>query len=319
MKQNNRMLFGNQRIEHSSKIKWKRILPFYVMALPGLIYLLLNNYIPMFGILIAFKDMNFQKGILGSPWCGFDNFKFLFASATGWEIMRNTVGYSILFYFVGTFCAIFTAILMNEIFSIRVKKIYQTLLLLPYMMSWVVVSYLAYAYLAGETGMINNAILEPLGYEAILWYQESKYWPFILTFLSVWKGLGYSMVVYLSSIVGISSDYYEAARIDGASKWNQIRYITLPLLKPTVITLAILSLGSIFRSDFGLFYQVPMNSGMLTSVTRTLDVYVYQALMGQANYGLSSAVSVYQSVIGFVLIVASNQLIKKYEPNSALY
>ena len=313
------MPFQSRGVKPRARIKWRRIWPFYLMALPGLLYLLLNNYVPMFGILIAFKKMDFRKGILKSPWCGLDNFKFLFSSTTGWEIMRNTVGYSILFFVVGTFTAVFIAILMNEICSIRLKKIYQTLLLLPYMMSWVVVSYLAYAYLAGETGLINNAILKPLGLDSVLWYQEPKYWPYILLFFSVWKGLGYSMVVYLSSIVGISSDYYEAARIDGANKWNQIRYITLPLLKPTIITLSILALGGIFRSDFGLFYQVPMNSGVLTSVTRTLDVYVYEALMGQANYGLSSAVSVYQSVVGFILIIVSNRLIKKYEPNSALY
>ncbi|MBO5070643.1 MAG: sugar ABC transporter permease [Roseburia sp.] len=313
------MVFRNKEGKQRSKIKWKKILPFYIMALPGLLYLLLNNYVPMFGILIAFKDMDFQKGILGSPWCGFDNFKFLFSSATGWEIMRNTVGYAILFHIVGTICAVFIAILMNEICSVRIKKVFQTLLLLPYLMSWVVVGYLAYAYLSGETGLINNGILKPLGREGVLWYQEPKYWPFILLFFSVWKSLGYNMVVYLSSIVGISSDYYEAARIDGANKWNQIRYITLPLLKPTIVTLSILALGGIFRSDFGLFYQIPRNSGMLTSVTRTLDVYVYEALMGQANYGLSSAVSVYQSFVGLVLIVVANQLIKKYEPDSALF
>lgn len=301
------------------KVRWRRVLPFYVMALPGLIYLVLNNYIPMFGILIAFKNMNFQKGILGSPWCGFDNFRYLFASAAGWEVLRNTVGYSILFHVVGTISAIFVAIMINEICRLRLKKLYQSLMLLPYMISWVIVSYLAYAYLASETGLINNAILEPLGLEPVIWYQEPKYWPFLLLFFSVWKGIGYSMIVYLSSIVSISSDYFEAARIDGASKWKQVRYITLPLLKPTVITLSVLAVGSIFRSDFGLFYQLPRNSGILYPVTRTLDVYVYQALLQNADYGMSSAASVYQSVVGFVLILVTNFIIRKYEANSALF
>ncbi len=299
--------------------RWRRILPFYIMVLPGLLYLLLNNYIPMFGILIAFKDMNFQKGILGSPWCGFDNFKFLFSSSVGWEILRNTVGYNILFHIVGTALAIFVAILINEICSQRMKKLYQSLLLLPYLISWVIVSYLVYAYFAADTGLVNNSILKPLGFDAVIWYQKPEYWPFLLVFFNVWKGIGYSMIVYLSSIVGISSDYFEAARIDGASKWKQVRYVTLPLLKPTIITLSILAVGGIFRSDFGLFYQVPRNSGILYPVTRTLDVYVYQALLENADYGMSSAASVYQSVVGFVMILLTNAVIRKYEADSALF
>lgn len=301
------------------KIRWKRILPFYVMALPGLIYLLVNNYIPMFGILIAFKKINFREGILGSPWSGLDNFRFLFASADAWIITRNTILYNVAFFIVGNVTAIVIAILINEIYNKAAKKAYQSLILLPYLMSWVIVSYLAYTFLSAETGMINKSILEPLGLETVNWYQEKKYWPFILIFFNVWKGVGYSMIIYLSSIVGISSDYYEAAKIDGAGQLKQIRYITLPLLKPTVITLFILSVGQIFRSDFGLFYQLPRNSGTLYSVTRTLDVYIYQALMKNNDYGMSSAASVYQSIVGFVLILAANQLVKRYEKNSALF
>lgn len=301
------------------KIRWKRILPFYVMALPGLIYLLVNNYIPMFGILIAFKKINFREGILGSPWSGLDNFRFLFASADAWIITRNTILYNVAFFIVGNVTAIVIAILINEIYNKAAKKAYQSLILLPYLMSWVIVSYLAYTFLSAETGMINKSILEPLGLETVNWYQEKNYWPFILIFFNVWKGVGYSMIIYLSSIVGISSDYYEAAKIDGAGKLKQIRYITLPLLKPTVITLFILSVGQIFRSDFGLFYQLPRNSGTLYSVTRTLDVYIYQALMKNNDYGMSSAASVYQSIVGFVLILAANQLVKRYEKNSALF
>lgn len=301
------------------KIRWKRILPFYVMALPGLIYLLVNNYIPMFGILIAFKKINFREGILGSAWSGLDNFRFLFASADAWIITRNTILYNVAFFIVGNVTAIVIAILINEIYNKAAKKAYQSLILLPYLMSWVIVSYLAYTFLSAETGMINKSILEPLGLETVNWYQEKKYWPFILIFFNVWKGVGYSMIIYLSSIVGISSDYYEAAKIDGAGKLKQIRYITLPLLKPTVITLFILSVGQIFRSDFGLFYQLPRNSGTLYSVTRTLDVYIYQALMKNNDYGMSSAASVYQSIVGFVLILAANQLVKRYEKNSALF
>ena len=281
--------------------------------------MLINNYIPMFGISIAFKKLNFREGLWGSPWVGFKNFKFLFASADAWIITRNTILYNVAFFIVGNALAITIAILINEIQSRVAKKAYQSLILLPYLMSWVIVSYLAYTFLSAETGMFNKSILEPLGLEAVNWYQEKKYWPFILIFVSVWKSVGYSMIIYLSSVVGISMDYFEAAKIDGASKWQQIKYITLPLLKPTLITLFILSVGQIFRSDFGLFYQMPRNSGALYSVTRTLDVYVYQALMKNNDYSMSSAASVFQSVVGFILIIAANKLVKRYESNSALF
>lgn len=301
------------------KYNWKHAIPFYIMVLPGLFYLLINNYLPMFGIVIAFKKLNFSKGIFGSDWCGFENFRFLFATKDAWTITRNTIFYNVVFFIVGTILAITLAICLNEIISKRASKTYQTLILLPYLMSWVIVGYLAYAFLSGETGVINKGILEGLGLESIKFYQETKYWPFILVFVNTWKNVGYSMIIYYSSIVGISSDYYEAARIDGATKWQQIRYITLPLLKPTMITLFILAVGQVFRSDFGLFYQIPRNSGPLYPVTRTLDVYVYQALMLNSDYAMSSAASLYQSVVGFVLIVAANFAVRKYNKDSALF
>ena len=301
------------------KSKFKKRLPFYLMALPGVIYLLLNNYIPMFGIVIAFKKINFSEGIFKSPWNGLNNFKFLFATKDAFIITRNTILYNIAFFILGTICAIVLAILINEIRSKGAKTVYQTLILLPFLMSWVIVSYLAYVFLSGETGLINSSILHPLGLDSVNWYQKKEYWPFILIFVNLWKGAGYSMIIYLSSIVGISADYYEAAKIDGATKLQQIRKITLPLLKPTVITLFILSVGQIFRSDFGLFYQLPRNSGALYSVTRTLDVYIYQALMQNSDYAMSSAASFYQSFVGFVLIIGANALVRKYEKNSAIF
>lgn len=274
---------------------------------------------PMFGVVIAFKKLNFSKGILGSEWCGFENFRFLFASRDAWTITRNTIFYNVVFFLVGTLLAITLAICLNEVLSKRASKLYQTAILLPYLMSWVIIGYLAYAFLSGETGLINKAIFEPLGLEPVNFYQEAKYWPLILVLVNTWKSVGYSMIIYFSSIVGISTDYYEAARIDGANKWKQIRHITLPLLKPTVITLLILAIGQVFRSDFGLFYQIPRNSGTLYSATRTLDVYVYQALMQNSDYAMSSAASLYQSVVGFVLIVAANLGVRKYNKQSALF
>ena len=301
------------------KIQWRHVLPFYIMVLPGLLYLIINNYVPMFGIIIAFKKMNFTKGIFGSDWYGLNNFKFLFGSKDAWSITRNTVLYSIAFFIVGTIAAILLAVLINEITSKGKSKFYQTIILLPFLMSWVVVSYLAFAFLSSETGFFNKTLLPALGLKPANWYSEKSYWPVILTFVNTWKSVGYNMIIYLSSIVGISQDNFEAARIDGANKLQQIRYITLPLLKPTVITLFILSIGQIFRSDFGLFFQVTKNSGALYDYTRTIDVYVYQALMKNSDYGMSSAASVYQSVVGFILILVANKIVRKYQESSALF
>ena len=299
--------------------RWGRIIPFYIMALPGLVYLLINNYIPMYGILIAFKKLNYQKGLFGSDWYGFKNFEFLFASSDAWTITRNTILYNGAFIVLGTALSIALAILINEIKNRGVSRLCQSLTLLPYLMSWVVVSYLVFAFLSSESGLINKSILAPLGIPNINWYQEKKFWPFILIFVNIWKSIGYSMIIYLAAIVGISQDYYEAAILDGANKWRQIRNITLPMLTPTMLVLLVLSLGQIFRSDFGLFYQIPKNSGALYSVTRTIDVYVYQALMKNSNYGMSSAASVYQSAAGFILILSANCVIRKYRPESALF
>lgn len=308
-----------QKVKKRGKYKFHRIYPFYLFVLPGLLYLIINNYIPMFGIVIAFKKLNFAKGILGSDWNGLNNFKFLFATKDAWTITRNTLLYNIAFFLVGTICAIALAIFINEITSKKASKLYQTVILLPYLMSWVIVGYLSYAFLSSETGLINNSILKVLGMEPINFYQDKTYWPYILVLVNLWKNVGYSMIIYLSSIVGINTDYYEAARIDGASKWKQVRYITIPLLKPTVITMFIMSIGQVFRSDFGLFYQVPRNSGVLYSVTRTIDVYVYQALMKNSDYAMSSAASVYQSICGFILIVVANAIVRKYHKESALF
>ena len=297
---------------------WKRIIPFYIMMLPGLAYLIINNYIPMFGITIAFKKLNFQKGILGSEWVGLDNFKFLFASSDAWTITRNTLAYNVINIILGTVLALALAIFLNEIRNKHMSKIYQTLVLLPYLMSWVVVSYICYSFISGDTGMING-VIKACGGEAINFYNEAKYWPFIIVFFNLWKGIGYSMIIYYSGIVGISNDYYEAATLDGANKWQQIKNITLPLMKPTVITMFILSLGSIMRSDFGLFYQLPKNSGALYSVTRTLDVYVYNALMKNNDFGMSSAASVFQAVIGFILIVVANKVVAKVSAENKLF
>lgn len=300
------------------RIRWSHFFPIYLMMLPGIIYLICNNYFPMFGIIIAFKKFSFRKGLLASPWCGFDNFRYLFASPTAFTIIRNTVLYNVVIIILGTVIAVAMAILLNEIQSKRKKVVFQSLLLLPYLVSWVVVSFMVYALLSYDTGLVNH-VLKSVRLHEVNWYMESKYWPYILVFAAIWKSTGYSVIVYLSSIVGISQEYYEAAKIDGATKWQQIRQITLPLLKPTIIIMLILSLGRIFASDFGLFYQIPKNSSALYAATQTIDVYVYNALMKNGDYGMSSAASVFQSVVGFVLVITVNRITRKVDANSALF
>ena len=301
------------------RINWKRYLPVYLMLLPGVAYFIINNYIPMYGITIAFRKLDFRKGILNSPFCGFENFRFLFASGNMGPIIRNTVLYNLVFIALGIVFNVTVAILFNEIRGKLAKKLYQTSILLPHLMSMVIVSSLVFNFLSADYGFINKSILEPLTGNTISFYQEKAYWPFILTFIHMWKGVGFGMVLYLSTLLGISVEYYEAARIDGASKWQQIKYITLPLLKPTMITMVILGISKIFNSDFGLFYQVPKNSGVLYPVTQTVDTYVYNALMNQNNIMMSSAASVAQAVIGFVLILVSNKVIAKISPDDALF
>lgn len=301
------------------KIRWKQYLPIYLLALPGIIYMICNNYLPMSGIVIAFKKLNFAKGILASPWCGLKNFEFLFKSSTAFTMIRNTICYNVLWLILGHVLAIASAILLNEITNRFRARFYQSVILLPYLMSWVVVSYLVFAFLSADTGMFNNSILKPLGIAPVNWYSESKYWPFILTFVNHWKNNGYTMIVYFASIVGISQDYYEAAMLDGATKWQQIKHITIPQLVPTIITLMILSVGRIFASDFGLFYQIPRNTGALYNATQTIDVYVYNALMQRSDYGMASAASVFQSIVGFLMVMVTNAIVRKVSRENAMF
>ena len=292
-------------------------IPFYLMGLPGMAYLFINNYLPMFGLQIAFKKFNYAKGIWGSAWCGLDNFQYLFKSNVAARIIRNTVCYSLVFIIVGMLVNVTVAILANEIISKKTKRLFQTLVLLPHLMSMVIVAYLVFAYLSPTTGLVNG-VLKLLGHAGIAWYQEPKYWPFILVFVHLWKGVGFGMILYLSTILGISEEYYEAAAIDGATRWQQIKMITLPLLKPTVVTLLILNCGSIFRSDFGLFYQIPQNQGALFEVTDTIDTFVFRGLMLQPNMAMSSAAGFLQSVVGFVMVISVNAIVRKLDASNAI-
>lgn len=297
----------------------RRYIPVYVLMLPGLLYLVINNFLPMFGLVIAFKDINFRKGIFGSDWCGLENFEFLFRTKDAWIITRNTILYNIAFIILGTIVAIFIAVLLSNVKRKISLKFYQTAILLPHLVSWVIVAYIVYAFLSPETGIFNKQLFPALGLEPINWYTDKTWWPLILIFMNIWKGTGYSSIIYLSSILGISDEYYEAAMLDGASKIQQITQITIPLLKPTIITMFILSVGRIFYSDFGLFYQVPMNSGPLYSVTNTIDTYVFRGLLQLGDIGMSSAAGFYQSIVGFLLVLASNAVIRKVSSENALF
>lgn len=303
------------------KTNWKRFIPFYIMFLPGLAYFLMNNYIPLYGMQLAFKQFSYKKGIGGSDWIGLKNFKFLFSSNDAFIMVRNTLLYNMAWIIIGVLFGVTVAILFNEIVSKRAKKFYQTAILLPYLMSMVVVAYLVYAYFATDTGFVNNTIVKGLfgAEQGISWYSESKYWPFILTFVQQWKQIGFGMLLYLSTLLSIDNSYYEAAMLDGASKWQQICHITIPLLKPTIMMLVILNVGQIFCSDFGLFYQVPMNQGALYSVTQTIDTYVFRALKVNNNLGMSAAASFLQSIVGFIFIVTANKIVSKVDKNSSLF
>ena len=291
----------------------------FLIALPGILYLFINNYVPIMGIFIAFKRFSYAKGIWDSPWCGFDNFKFLFITDDAWVITRNTLLYNLAFIIIGTIISVFMAILLNELGEKLRGKFFQSTLLFPHLLSWVVTSYLVYALLGATNGFVNNTILAGMGKEGIDWYYVKMYWPLILIIVYIWKNAGYTAIVYMAGIAGIDKEIFEAARIDGASKIKQIISITLPMLRPTVIIMTLMSIGRIFYSDFGLFYQVPMNSGMLFSVTQTIDTYVYRGLMEQGNIGMSSAAGVYQSLVGFILVMLANYIVRKKDPENALF
>lgn len=296
-----------------------RYLPLYLMLLPGCIYLIVNNYIPMGGIVLAFKKYNFKKGIFGSANVGFDNFRFLFLTKDAFTITRNTLFYNFVFIVAGTAIAVSVAILLDELSGGILKKIYQTAILFPYIISIVIISYLVYAFLNTETGFLNMAILKSLGKSPVSWYSTPKYWPVILTVVYIWKSFGYHCILYYSALAGVDREYYEAASIDGAGRWKRIWYITLPGLKPVIIVLTLLAVSKIFYSDFGLFYQVPLNQGALIDVTNTIDTYVYRGLMQLNNVGMSAAAGLYQSLVGFVLVLSANTIVKHYNPDSALF
>lgn len=289
------------------------------MMLPGLIYLIFNNYIPMSFTVIAFKNFNFQKGVWGSDFVGLNNFKTLFSTRDSRIIFRNTLAYNLVFIAASLIIGLGIAILLDELRSKKAKRMYQMAYLIPYMISITVVSYIVYALLSTDAGFINNTVLKAFGKDGISWYSVPKYWPFILVLVNQWKWLGYNSIIYYSSVISIDSELYEAACIDGATRFQRIGYITIPVIRSTIITMTLLQLGSIFKSDFGLFYQVPMNSSALMNVTNTIDTYVYRGIKSVGTMGMSSAAGLFQSVIGFVLVLAANAVVRRIDKDSAIF
>lgn len=303
------------RLKQHTKSKRLNNLPLYLMILPGLIYLIINNYLPMYGLTIAFRKLDYTKGILNSPFVGLDNFEFLFRTKDAWIMIRNTVAYNVVFILLGIVIAVAIALMMTEIGKMKIAKVIQPIICFPNMISMVVISYLVYAFF-GSNGFVNNTILDGT---SVSWYKEAKYWPVILTIVHFWQVAGYSSIIYIATMSGIDNSLYEAARLDGASKWQQISQITLPLIRPTIILMLLMSVGRIFNSDFGLFLQVPMNSGMLYETTQTIDTYSYRALMELNDVSKSSATGVFQSVIGFILVMISNLIVRHVDKDSALF
>lgn len=295
-----------------------------LLSLPTVIWYLVFSFLPLFGLLIAFKSWrvngNFFESFFSSQWVGFNNFKFLFMTSDAMVALRNTILYNLIFIVLGVVIPVTLAIMISNLYSQKLGKVCQTAMFLPHFMSWVVASYFLFAFLSSEKGLVNNMITA-LGGEAVSWYGEEAigWWPFLLVIMNIWKTTGYGMVVYLASITGIDATYYEAAVIDGATKWQQTTKITIPLLKQIMIIMSIMAIGRIFNSDFGLFFQVPKGTSQLYPVTQTLDVYIYNALKSGGQIGLSAAASFFQSIAGCICILIANAIVTKIDRESAFF
>lgn len=289
-----------------------------IMALPGLVLLLVFSYLPMLGSVVAFQDYRPAKGLFGSEWIGFENFRYLFATGDAWKLTFRTLGYNAVFITIDQIGGIAIAIFLNEVRNRWVARTYQSILFIPFFLSWIIVSYLSFAFLQTEGGAINNTLLS-LGAEPVRWYSTPQVWPPIIVLVNFWKHIGLSVTIYLAGIVAINPEYYDAARVDGANKWKEIRHITIPMLIPLVIIIVLLGMGRIMRADFGLFYNIPRDSGLLYSTTDVLDTYVFRALKAQGNFPMASAAGLYQSVVSFVLVITANWFVRRIDRDRALF
>lgn len=280
-------------------------------------YFAIFHYLPMGGVIIAFKQYRYDLGILGSHWTGFKNFEFFFTSSDAWRITRNTIAYSSIFLVVGTVAAVCVALILFEVKNRIAIKIYQTSMILPRFLSWVIVGYITYTLLNPELGLLNQ-LLQQFGKEPIQWFSDPKYWPYILTTSNLWKHIGLDCIIYYAALLGVDSEQYEAARIDGAGRLRQMWHISIPSLVPLIIILSILAIGNLFRGDFGLFYQIPRNVGILYPATDVIDTYVFRGLRF-GEIGMTAAVGLFQSLVGLVLVVCVNMIVKKIRPENSLF
>lgn len=290
----------------------------FLMILPVLLYFLIFNYIPMVGIYYAFTRFDFNGGLFGSPFVGWDNFKFLFQSGTLTQLIKNTVLYNIAFILLGNVLQIVTAVFLSQIPGKVYKRVAQTVMFLPHFISWVLVGAFSYQMFNSDNGVVNT-LLKELAHPTYDFYLQPEPWKYIITGFYIWKTLGYGAVIYLAAIMSISDEYYEAARIDGANVFQQIRHITLPLLVPTFVLLILFSLGGILKGQFDLFYQIIGGNGMLYNATDILDTYVFRSLTVNFDIGMGTAAGLFQSFFGFLLVLVVNFIIKKTREDYALF
>lgn len=288
------------------------------MALPGLLVVFVVSYMPMPGIILAFKDYKVIKGVWGSDWVGLKNFQFLFNSGIAWEIIRNTVVLNALFIVAAQVCSLTMSLLLNEVYHHYLSRIYQSILFFPHFVSWVLVGFFTFAFLNSDTGYAN-AILKSLGMGTVNWYASPQYWTLILVFLSVWKGLGYFTIIYLAGMLNINPEYYEAARIDGANKLQEIRFISLPLVQPLVIINVLLAIGRIFFANFDFIFNVTRDSSMLLSRVNVIDTFIYRSLSSVGNFNLAAAAGFFQAVMGLILILLANWVVRRFAREQALF
>ena len=291
---------------------------FLLLLLPAVVYVLIFSYTPMIGVIMAFKKYNFTQGLFASPWVGLKNFKFLMVSNKLWPLTRNTLLYNLAFISIGMVMEVGFAVIINEMRCRWFKKVFQSFIFLPYFISWVIASAVVQTLLDYDFGLISRT-LKSLGLPMVNVYVDARPWPFLLVFFRMWKGVGYGSIVYLSAISGIDAEMYEAADIDGANSWQKLFCITLPNLVPTMVIMFLLACGQIFRGDFGMFYQLIGNNGVLLEVGDILDLYIYRAMAGNANLGYGAAAGLYQSVLCFVTILLANFVVKKIQPDYTLF
>ena len=296
----------------------RRYAPMLVMLAPAVAFYIIFSYIPMTGIIVAFKEFNYRLGIYGSPWNGLTNYRFFFIGGSAWRVTRNTLLYNLAFIIYGNFMQLLVAISLSEMVHLRFKKVTQSIIFLPYFISWVLVGGFVFDIFNKDYGMWSNFVAK-LGFARPDIYSSPESWPLLIVLIQCWKSVGYGSVIYLAAITSIDPSLNEAATIDGANAFQVVRYVTLPCLRPTIITLVLLSIGNIFKGDFQMFYQLTGDNGLLYRTTDVIDTYVTRSLLKNSDYGMAAAAGSYQSVLGFVFIMTFNTIVKKIEPDYALF